>query len=134
MSNESEPFSKRLVAADNEPSRNRTEQELVLRELIEKELRFERKLEKLLWLTWSTTVISVVVLAVCFLVLRTEQGTIVEYARMLLLIAGTFGVTGLAIATMSTFAWLFKSRSASLAVIEKRLASIEQSLRSSEPY
>lgn len=122
-------FLDNLIAADGEPVMTDSARENLLRDLIDQERVFERKVSKVALFSWATTLACIVIVAVSSVMLRDGSDGAAHIARALILSCGAIGVIGLVIGLLTTITWLFRTRSPTLAVIEKRLAAMELALR-----
>lgn len=116
----------RLIAEDHpgaRPSRND-----LLQEIIDNEQRFERRVRRTAIWAWSLTFATLPILGLAMFWVDTGAGLSVEVARWVIAVVGTAAMLALLGALLATVAWLFRSRSASLAAIDGRLAALERIL------
>jgi type VI protein secretion system component VasK len=100
--------------------------------MIEREARFETRVRRVATVAWAGTFTVLPILGACMYVIDQRAGSSVEVARSLLAVFGLAGMLTLLLSLLTTIAWLFRSRSASLAAIDRRLAALEQ-LLSAQP-
>ncbi len=102
-----------------------------LQALIEDERATERRVRRVATWSWGALLALVPLVGVLFLVRRLGGGVMVEVARAAAVVVGILFILTLFLAVLTTVAWLFRSRAASLAAIERRLAALEELLRRS---
>jgi hypothetical protein len=100
----------------------------VLAALLEQERAFERRVRRAAVASWSALLALVPLLGVAFFVVRVGGGLLVEVTRAAVIVVGILAILALFLAVLTTVTWLFRSRTASLAVIERRLAALEELL------
>lgn len=127
-------FGEELMAADQGKTTRNVERDKMFEMMIEREIAHEKNLRRLALVTWSVAITCVLILGVCIFMLRSTFGvypdpTLQEIMRMFILIFGAAGGLSLVIAFLATLRWMFRSRTPSLSVIERRLASMEDVLR-----
>lgn len=96
--------------------------------LLEREEAMERRVRRAAIGAWSAVLATVPLLGLGFYVVRVGGGAIVEVSRAALLVLGALAILALFLAIVMTVAWLVRSRTTSLAVIERRLAALEELL------
>lgn len=97
--------------------------------LLEREQEMERRVRRVAVLTWAAVVALVPLVGVAFFLVRVvPDGASRDAMRAVVLVLGVLGILALFLAVLMTVAWLFRSRAASLAVIERRLAALEELL------
>ena len=97
--------------------------------LLEQERATEARVRRVAVGAWSAVLALVPLLGIAFFVRRVGGGLSVEVIRAFAIVAGIFAILAFVLAMMTTVAWLFRSRAASLAVLERRLAALEELLR-----
>jgi hypothetical protein len=102
-----------------------------LQALIEDEQATERRVRRVATWSWGALLALVPLIGVLFLLRRLGGGLMVEVARAAAIVVGILFILALFLAVLTTVAWLFRSRTASLAAIERRLAALEELLRRS---
>jgi hypothetical protein len=105
-----------------------TDSHALLAALLEEERATERRLRRIALGSWAAVLALVPLLGVAFFVVRVSGGLIVEVTRAAAIVAGILAILALFLAVLTTVTWLFRSRTASLAVIERRLAALEELL------
>lgn len=103
----------------------------VLQSLIEHEQANERRVRRAATWSWGVLLALAPLIGVLFLLRRLGGGLMVEVARASAIVIGILFILALFLAVLTTVAWLFRSRAASLAAIERRLAALEELLRRS---
>lgn len=99
-----------------------------LETLLDREEAMERRVRRAAIGAWGAVLALVPLLGVGFFVVRVGGGLIVEVSRAAVLVVGVLAILALFLAVILTVAWLIRSRSTSLAVIERRLAALEELL------
>jgi hypothetical protein len=90
----------------------------------------ERRVRRVAVLAWTAVVALVPLLASSFFMVRVVPDDWSRDAvRAAVLMIGVLAILATFLAVLTTVAWLFRSRSGSLAVIERRLAALEDLLR-----
>ena len=97
--------------------------------LLAQERAIEERVRRVAVGAWSLVAALVPLLGIAFFIRRVGGGLSVEVIRAIAIVAGIFAILAFVIAMMTTVAWLFRSRAASLAVLERRLAALEELLR-----
>ncbi len=101
----------------------------LLAALVEGELAAERRVRQAAVGAWRAVVALVPLVAVlAFMVRMVSDGWVRDAVRMTAVVVAVLGGLALFLAALTTVAWLFRSRSVSLAVIERRLAALEERL------
>lgn len=134
MPNEKQKFAEQLVAAGiesshSESSQSESDRDRLLNELLNREKAFESNLGKVALVAWAVALGALVVFSVAVTLSRNGGGVVESVGRMAVMVTVPVGVIGLVIGLMATMCWLFRSRTASLAVIERRLAALEVLLK-----
>lgn len=99
-----------------------------LEALLDREEAMERRVRRAAIGAWGAVLALVPLLGIGFFVVRAGGGLIVEVSRAAVLVIGVLAILALFLAVTLTVAWLIRSRSTSLAVIERRLAALEELL------
>lgn len=102
-----------------------------LQALIEDEQATERRVRRVATWSWSALLALVPLIGVLFLLRRLGGGLMVDLARAGAIVVGILFILALFLAVLTTIAWLFRPRAASLTAIERRLAALEELLRRS---
>jgi hypothetical protein len=112
------------------PDRRRAgEGESWLTALLEREEAAELRVRRLAIAAWRAVVALVPLLGVSVFMIRVvADGWIRDAVRTTVLVIGVFALLAIFLAVLTTVAWLFRSRRASLAVVERRLAALEELL------
>jgi cytochrome bd-type quinol oxidase subunit 2 len=98
--------------------------------LLDREEKAERRVRRLARGGWAAVAVLVPLLAVAIFLIRVvDDGWVRDAVRAAVLVIGVFAILAIVVALLATVAWLFRSRSQSLAVIERRLAALEALLR-----
>jgi hypothetical protein len=98
--------------------------------LLDREQAMERRVRRVAVLAWTAVVALVPLLGGSFFMVRVVPDDWSRDAvRAAVLVIGVFAILATFLAVLTTVAWLFRSRSGSLAVIERRLAALEDLLR-----
>jgi hypothetical protein len=98
--------------------------------LLDREQAMERRVRRVAVLAWTAVVALVPLLGTSFFMVRVVPDDWSRDAvRAAVLVIGVFAILATFLAVLTTVAWLFRSRSGSLAVIERRLAALEDLLR-----
>ena len=97
--------------------------------LLAREQATEQRLRRAAVGSWGALLALVPLLGIAFFVVRVGGGLIVEITRAAVIVVGIFSILALFLAVVTTVAWLWRSRTPSLAVIERRLAALEELLR-----
>ena len=97
--------------------------------LLEIERTFERRVGRIAAVSWAVAFACLVVVAIAVMTVTNLGGTVVEVIRVLLIISSVTGVVALLAAIVTSISWLFRSRTATLKVIERRLAALEKLLQ-----
>ena len=97
--------------------------------LLAREQATEQRLRRAAVGSWGALLALVPLLGIAFFVVRVGGGGIVEVTRAAAIVLGIFSILALFLAVVTTVAWLWRSRTPSLAVIERRLAALEELLR-----
>jgi fumarate reductase subunit C len=122
-----EELAKRLLSEDGLTS---SDSRVLMQALIDHEISRERFLRRAAVASWSVVLTLVLMWGCALYGIRARLGFI-EAARAALPVISIFGILALFLAVLTTMAWLFRSRSASLAIIERRLAALEELLKRS---
>lgn len=128
-----EELAERLLAEES-PGRNaapshRQTSDAFVEALLAHEHATERRLRHAAIGSWSAVLALVPLIGVAFFIVRTGGGAIVEVTRAAAVVIGVLAILALFLAVLTTVTWLLRSRTASLAAIERRLAALEQLLR-----
>jgi hypothetical protein len=100
-----------------------------LQALLDSEHAAEQRIRRMAIGSWSAVVALVPLTAVFALAIRVVgDGFNINAVRGAAVVSGVLAILALFLAVLMTVAWLFRSRSASLAVIERRLAALEDLL------
>ena len=91
-----------------------------MREILDQERRFARKVRLAALISWGTAVATLVQTGVLIILSRSNEGLHIPTV-----ILGLIGTFSLILAVITTIAWLFRSRTPTLAAIETRLAALE---------
>lgn len=129
MTRDRSSYAQQLQNADGDTAGSRESREQMLQELIDCEQQFEKKVGRMALVAWAVTLASIVLISVCSMLVRDGDATGQDVARALLMIGVATGVIALIIGLLATLTWLLRSRSPSLAAIERRLAAMEQLLK-----
>lgn len=127
-------MAERLLAADGLQSRavpagtRGHDGTAFLEALLDREEAMERRVRRAAIGAWGAVLALVPLLGIGFFVVRVGGGIIVEVSRAAVLVVGVLAILALFLAVMLTVAWLIRSRSTPLAVIERRLAALEDLL------
>lgn len=98
--------------------------------LLDREQAMERRVRRVAVLAWTAVVALVPLLGISFFMVRVVPDDWSRDAvRAAVLVIGVFAILAMFLAVLTTMAWLFRSRTGSLAVIERRLAALEDLLR-----
>jgi hypothetical protein len=100
----------------------------LLEALLEHERAFERRVRRAAIASWSALLALVPLLGVAFFIVRVGGGLVVEGTRAAVIVVGILAILALFLAVLTTLTWLFRSRTVSLGVIERRLAALEELL------
>ena len=101
-----------------------------LEALLDHERVHEQRVRRLALCAWAAVLAFVPLLGISIFMIRmVSDGWTRDAVRVLVLIAGVVAILAAFVALMSTVAWLYRPRTASLAVIERRLAALEAMLR-----
>ena len=101
----------------------------LLEVLIEHELATERRLRGVAFWSWCAVAVLVCLTGLMRYLSRTDRELIAEAAAPAMAVTAALGVLALFLALLMTGVWLVRTRGMSLAVIERRLASLETTLR-----
>lgn len=127
-----EELARRLLAEDSRSAGSGTAAQRAIETdfagLLEHERATEGRLRRLAVGSWGAVLACVPLLGVAFFIVRNGGGTMVEITRAAVIVIGILAILALFLAVLSTVAWLFRPRAASLAAIERRLAAIERLL------
>jgi hypothetical protein len=97
--------------------------------LLDREQAMERRVRGVAVRAWAAVVALVPLLGVAFFLVRiVPDDWSRDAVRAAVLVLGVFAILATFLAVLTTVAWLFRSRSGSLAVIERRLAALEDLL------
>ena len=134
MTDKSRHLGDDLMAADKGSSSTPQERDKMFADMIRHEEIFEERLRKVIISGWAFTVGSMVLGGIGVFAMRNGGGAygggiFVEVMRVIAPLFGILGAISLIVALLATIAWLFRSRTPSLAAIERRLASLEIILR-----
>jgi hypothetical protein len=124
--NRERDLARRLLAQDgllDESERER--RRVMMREALESERVFVRRLRRASVTAWSLTLWLPVAGILAVLAWTTDGDTLLIPTAML----GILGSLSLIVAVITTVAWLFRSRSSTLTAIEMHLAALEEALR-----
>lgn len=130
-----EELANRLLAEDRreqDPSGERDSSRdgyALLQALVNSEQAAEQRVRRVAVGSWRAVAALVPLTGVLIFVIREGDSFVRQAARPLLIVVGIFAILAAFLAVLSTVAWLFRSRTASLAVIERRLAALEDLLR-----
>lgn len=97
--------------------------------LAERELAMERQVRAVASWAWCAVALFVFLTGFMRYLSRTDQEVIAELAEPFVLVMLTLAGLALFLAVLMTFVWLNRTRGPSLAVVERRLASLEAALR-----
>jgi len=101
----------------------------LLEALLDSEQAAERRVRRVAIGAWRAVVALVPLIGVSvFMVRVVGDGWGRDAIRATVVVIGVFAILALFLATLATVAWLFRSRSVSLAVVERRLAALEELL------
>lgn len=109
---------------------DRSRDRQLLDEIIDHEIRFERRVRRGAIAAWSATFAMLPLAGIALFVIETGGGLAVDALRAALVVLGIAGILTLFGAVLMTVAWLSRSRAPTLAVIERRLAALETILLS----
>lgn len=101
----------------------------LLEVLIDHELAMEQRLRTIAFGAWCAVAVLVCLAGLMRYLSRTDREVLAEAAEPALAVMVTLGIIALFLALLMTTVWLVRTRGMSLAVIERRLASLESSLR-----
>lgn len=101
----------------------------LLEVLIDHELATESRLRTVATWAWSAVIALVCLTGLMRYLNRTDREVLAEAAGPAMAVTATLGVIALFLALLMTSVWLVRTRGMSLAVLERRLASLESSLR-----
>lgn len=130
-----EELADRLLAEDRRGQDPSAEHEItrdgyaLLQALVKSEQAAEQRVRRVAVGSWRAVAALVPLAGVLIFVLREGDSFVRQAARPVLIVVGIFAILAMFLAVLSTVAWLFRSRTASLAVIERRLAALEDLLR-----
>jgi hypothetical protein len=96
--------------------------------LLENEQAAELRIRKIAVRAWAAVVALVPLLSLTMFIRRFDDGFARDAIRAALMVTGIFAMLAVFVALLTTVAWLFHPRRASLAVIERRLAALESLL------
>lgn len=123
----------RLIAAEglDEPGAKKTRKE-AMRQILEEERAFTRKIRQACTTAWALSLLLPVgYLAQQLMVASSSPGAVTAWewgvylGTQLLMFAGAFGAV---IGIITLVAWLFRTRSASLATLQVRVGELEEAL------
>jgi len=121
-----------LLAEDRRGQRTAPigEGDLWIGSLVQSEQAAERRVRRAAIGSWSAVTALVPLLGVAIFLIRVvADGGIRDAVRAAVLVIGVFAILAVVLALLTTVAWLFRPRSASLAAIERRLAALEELLK-----
>lgn len=120
----------RLAPAPPPDAKSAYDRDVWLTALLEREQALERRVRRVAVLAWTAVLALVPLLGVAIFMIRVVADNWTRDAvRAAVLVIGVFTILAMLLAMMTTVAWLFRSRSGSLAVIERRLAALEELMR-----
>ncbi len=123
-------LSDRLLAADAEGSpAPSAAPDLTLRDIVRREDEHERRVRRAALIAWATTLACIFAIGISILLIRNTGGMLVEVTRAALVVATLVGLISFLAASLASLAWLFRSRTPTLRAIERRLGTLEDSLR-----
>jgi glucan phosphoethanolaminetransferase (alkaline phosphatase superfamily) len=131
-----EQLAARLLAEDRrgqETSTRSGDGYTLLQTLVANEQAAEQRVRRLATAAWRAVFALVPLTAALILVMREGDNFVRQIARPGLIVVGIFAILAVSVALLSTAAWLFRSRTASLMVIERRLAALEELLKRPRP-
>lgn len=102
----------------------------LLGEIVADERKTEERIRKASLVAWAAAFAAVPLFGLVMYFTRNVGGSSVEVGRALLVVVTLTGGLALFLAVLMTLAWLFRSRAPTLAVIERRLAVLEEILLS----
>lgn len=120
----------RLIEAE-QGDRPRAEEVLSDRsfeQLLLEDRRFEERVRRVALFSWALTLVCLVSALIPLTFAGQREGTALGLARAALVLFGTTGMISLLVATVTSLAWLFRSRTPTLRAIERRLAALERLL------
>jgi|GEM_PF-4354141 len=137
-----EDFADRMIAAGEseigiakepqprEPQAPKTDRafDATFQHLLSIQTRFERRLRWAALFCWSLTFSALVTGVASIGVIRNGAGSSVEWARMILIVAGAISAVSVFAALLTSFQWLFHTHTPTLRAIERRLAALEERL------
>jgi len=100
----------------------------LLEKLLDHEQANERRVRRVALFTWGTLLLLVPLGGVAFYLSRVRDQFLQEGGRAALLAISILAILALCLAVLTTAVWLFRSRTATLPIIERRLAAMEQLL------
>lgn len=119
----------RLAPAPPPDPKGAHDRDAWLTALLEREQAMERRVRRVAVLAWTAVVALVPLLGVAIFMIRVVADDWTRDAvRAAVMVIGVFTILAMLLAVLTTVAWLFRSRSGSLAVIERRLATLEELL------
>lgn len=101
----------------------------LLRKIVENELARERRVRRAAIASWSAVFVFAVLFGVGAAILS-MVGSLHSFGMALYFAAPVLAFVAFVLGVLTTVAWLFRPRAASLAIIERRLADLEVLLRS----
>ncbi len=129
MTQENTPMADQLIAADQlEAGPNGTAMDPEFALLLETEKAFEERVARIAKVTWAVAFVCLVCFAVLFGIITDGAGSVVEIARVLVIVVIFTGAVSFLAATLTSISWLFRSRTPTLRAIERRLAALEKLL------
>ena len=125
-------FAQKLIAADVGSSRTESDRDQLFNDLLNREKAFESHVGKVALVSWAMTLGCIVLFSVAAVISRNGGGRAEDVAMMSMIFSVAVGVISLVIGLLTTLCWLFRSRTSSLAMIERRLAALEGLLKKSD--
>lgn len=122
---DNQDFAAKLLQADGLEENIAGTDPWLARILVQEEA-FERRVRRLAVGSWCVVIGSLPLMGGLVYWIREGAGTSVEIARAYMAVLIPIAIIGLFIAIVFTFFWLFRARTPTLRVIERRLALLEK--------
>jgi len=120
----------RLMAQDAHSVVANDDGRWMFEQLVAHDAAFHKRVGRVAAVAWGMTLGTLPGAGIAAFIMRNGGGSSVEVMRVFLMVLMIIGVISLVGASLSSIAWLFRSRTPSLAAIERRLAALESALLS----
>ena len=129
MTKEMNPIADQLIEAERAEGRtNGSAMDPEFALLLQTEKAFEERVTRIAKITWAVSFVCLVCFAVLFGAITNGAGSIVELARVAVIVVIFTGAVSFLAAVLTSISWLFRSRTPTLRAIERRLAALEKLL------